>query len=103
MAQARSARLTWTPVSHWQTLLSKIAFKALDTVRHVHPCTPAFTRPHYRGRGEERKICSWSRIDYILVQCSWANRLLSASTLFDAPCSDHRPVVATFALPTSNA
>ncbi|SCZ95546.1 BZ3500_MvSof-1268-A1-R1_C050g00197 [Microbotryum saponariae] len=74
----------WTPVSHWQTLLSKIAFKALDTVRH-------------------RKICSWSRIDYILVQCSWANRLLSASTLFDAPCSDHRPVVATFALPTSNA
>ncbi|SDA08465.1 BZ3501_MvSof-1269-A2-R1_C37g00163 [Microbotryum saponariae] len=64
----------WTPVSHWQTLLSKIAFKALDTVRHVHPCTPAFTRPHYRGRGEERKICSWSRIDYILVQCSWANR-----------------------------
>ncbi|SCZ99729.1 BZ3501_MvSof-1269-A2-R1_Chr12-2g03431 [Microbotryum saponariae] len=50
-----------------------------------------------------RKICSWSRIDYILVQCSWANRLLSASTLFDAPCSDHRPVVATFALPTSNA
>ncbi|SCZ90110.1 BZ3500_MvSof-1268-A1-R1_Chr1-3g01783 [Microbotryum saponariae] len=93
----------WTPVSHWQTLLSKIAFKALDTVRHVHPCTPAFTRPHYRGRGEERKICSWSRIDYILVQCSWANRLLSASTLFDAPCSDHRPVVATFALPTSNA
>ncbi|SDA07897.1 BZ3501_MvSof-1269-A2-R1_Chr5-1g07282 [Microbotryum saponariae] len=31
------------------------------------------------------------------VQCSWANRLLSASTLFDAPCSDHRPVVATFA------
>ncbi|SCZ93429.1 BZ3500_MvSof-1268-A1-R1_Chr6-3g08655 [Microbotryum saponariae] len=58
----------------WQTLLSKIAFKALDTVRHVHPCTPAFTRPHYRGRGEERKICSWSRIDYILVQCSWANR-----------------------------
>ncbi|SCZ92395.1 BZ3501_MvSof-1269-A2-R1_Chr2-1g04372 [Microbotryum saponariae] len=93
----------WTPVSHWQTLLSKIAFKALDTVRHVHSCTPAFTRPHYRGRGEERKICSWSRIDYILVQCSWANRLLSASTLFDAPCSDHRPVVATFALPTSNA
>ncbi|SCZ98675.1 BZ3500_MvSof-1268-A1-R1_Chr3-1g05541 [Microbotryum saponariae] len=93
----------WTPVSHWQTLLSKIAFKALDTVRHVHPCTPAFTRPHYRGRGEKRKICSWSRIDYILVQCSWANRLLSASTLFDAPCSDHRPVVATFALPTSNA
>ncbi|SDA01216.1 BZ3500_MvSof-1268-A1-R1_C087g00472 [Microbotryum saponariae] len=93
----------WTPVSHWQTLLSKIAFKALDTVRHVHPCTPAFTRPHYRGRGEERKICSWSRIDCILVQCSWANRLLSASTLFDAPCSDHRPVVATFALPTSNA
>ncbi|SDA00704.1 BZ3501_MvSof-1269-A2-R1_Chr2-2g04688 [Microbotryum saponariae] len=92
----------WTPVSHWQTLLSKIAFKALDTVRHVHSCTPAFTRPHYRGRGEERKICSWSRIDYILVQCSWANRLLSASTLFDAPCSDHRPVVATFALPTSN-
>ncbi|SGZ31233.1 BQ5605_C047g12342 [Microbotryum silenes-dioicae] len=90
----------WTPVSHWQTLLSKIAFKALDTVRHVHSCTPAFTRPHYRGRGEERKICSWSRIDYILVQCSWANRLLSASTLFDAPCSDHRPVVATFALPT---
>ncbi|SCZ87985.1 BZ3501_MvSof-1269-A2-R1_C61g00348 [Microbotryum saponariae] len=81
----------WTPVSHWQTLLSKIAFKALDTVRHVHPCTPAFTRPHYRGRGEERKICSWSRIDCILVQCSWANRLLSASTLFDAPCSDHRP------------
>ncbi|SGZ35522.1 BQ5605_C062g12751 [Microbotryum silenes-dioicae] len=75
----------WTPVSHWQTLLSKIAFKALDTVRHVHSCTPAFTRPHYRGRGEERKICSWSRIDYILVQCSWANRLLSASTLFDAP------------------
>ncbi|SGY15525.1 BQ5605_C013g07393 [Microbotryum silenes-dioicae] len=93
----------WTPVSHWQTLLSKIAFNALDTVRHVHSCTPAFTRPHYRGRGEERKICSWSRIDYILVQCSWANRLLSASTLFDAPCSDHRPVVATFALPTSNA
>ncbi|SGY45701.1 BQ5605_C001g00324 [Microbotryum silenes-dioicae] len=93
----------WTPVSHWQTLLSKIAFKALDTVRHVHSCTPKFTRPHYRGRGEERKICSWSRIDYILVQCSWANRLLSASTLFDAPCSDHRPVVATFALPTSNA
>ncbi|SGZ35631.1 BQ5605_C143g13437 [Microbotryum silenes-dioicae] len=90
----------WTPVSHWQTLLSKIAFNALDTVRHVHSCTPAFTRPHYRGRGEERKICSWSRIDYILVQCSWANRLLSASTLFDAPCSDHRPVVATFALPT---
>ncbi|SGY11899.1 BQ5605_C011g06311 [Microbotryum silenes-dioicae] len=85
------------------TLLSKIAFKALDTVRHVHSCTPAFTRPHYRGRGEERKIRSWSRIDYILVQCSWANRLLSASTLFDAPCSDHRPVVATFALPTSNA
>ncbi|SGY89027.1 BQ5605_C132g13378 [Microbotryum silenes-dioicae] len=78
----------WTPVSHWQTLLSKIAFNALDTVRHVHSCTPAFTRPHYRGRGEERKICSWSRIDYILVQCSWANRL---------------PVVATFALPTSNA
>ncbi|SGY26765.1 BQ5605_C018g08778 [Microbotryum silenes-dioicae] len=93
----------WTPVSHWQTLLSKIAFKALDTVRHVHSCTPAFTRPHYRGRGEERKICSWSRIDYILVQCSWANRLLSTSTLFNAPCSDHRPVVATFALPTSNA
>ncbi|SGY53901.1 BQ5605_C006g03814 [Microbotryum silenes-dioicae] len=93
----------WTPVSHWQTLLSKIAFKALDTVRHVHSCTPAFTRPHYRGRGEERNICSWSWIDYILVQCSWANWLLSASTLFDAPCSDHRPVVATFALPTSNA
>ncbi|SGY45171.1 BQ5605_C001g00257 [Microbotryum silenes-dioicae] len=93
----------WTPLSHWQTLLSKIAFKALDTVRHVHSCTPAFTRPHYRGRGEGRNICSWSRIDYILVQCSWANRLLSASTLFDAPCSDHRPVVATFALPTSNA
>ncbi|SGY77165.1 BQ5605_C005g03570 [Microbotryum silenes-dioicae] len=90
----------WTPVSHWQTLLSKIAFKALDTVRHVHSCAPAFTRPHYRGRGEERKICSWSRIDYILVQWSWANRLSSASTLFDAPCSDHRPVVATFALPT---
>ncbi|SGY14739.1 BQ5605_C013g07072 [Microbotryum silenes-dioicae] len=43
------------------------------------------------------------KMRYILVQCSWANRLLSASTLFDAPCSDHRPVVATFALPTSNA
>lgn len=93
----------WTPVSHWQTLLSKIAFKPLDTVRHVRPCTPAFTRPHYRGRGNKREICSWSRIDYILVQSSCANRLLSASTLFDAPCLDHRPVVATFALPTSNA
>ncbi|SCV74041.1 BQ2448_6473 [Microbotryum intermedium] len=93
----------WTPVSHWQTLLSKIAFTPLDTVRHVHPCTPAFTRPHYRGRKDQREICSWSRIDYILVQSSWENRLLSASTLFDAPCSDHRPVVATFALPTSNA
>ncbi|SCV74726.1 BQ2448_7755 [Microbotryum intermedium] len=93
----------WTPVSHWQTLLSKIAFTPLDTVRHVHPCTPVFTRPHYRGRKDQREICSWSRIDYILVQSSWANRLLSASTLFDAPCSDHRPVVATFALPTSNA
>ncbi|SGZ28068.1 BQ5605_C026g10268 [Microbotryum silenes-dioicae] len=63
----------------------------------------AFTCPHYLGRGDKREICSWSRIDYILVQRSWANRLLSASTLFDAPCSDHRPVVATFALPTSNA
>ncbi|SCV72787.1 BQ2448_4324 [Microbotryum intermedium] len=93
----------WTPVSHWQTLLSKIAFTPLDTVRHVHPCTPAFTRPHYCGRKDQREICSWSRIDYILVQSSWENRLLSASTLFDAPCSDHRPVVATFALPTSNA
>ncbi|SGZ30253.1 BQ5605_C111g13221 [Microbotryum silenes-dioicae] len=93
----------WTPVSHWQTLLSKIAFNPLDTIRQLHPITPAFTRPHYLGRGDKREICSWSRIDYILVQRSWANRLLSASTLFDAPCSDHRPVVATFALPTSNA
>ncbi|SCV70561.1 BQ2448_3323 [Microbotryum intermedium] len=93
----------WTPVSHWQTLLSKSAFTRLDTVRHVHPCTPAFTRPHYRGRKDQREICSWSRIDYILVQSSWENRLLTASTLFDAPCSDHRPVVATFTLPTSNA
>ncbi|SCV67888.1 BQ2448_5499 [Microbotryum intermedium] len=82
----------WIPVSHWQTLLSRIAFTPLDTVRHVHPCTPAFTRPHYRGRKDQREICS-----------CWANRLLSTSTLFDPPCSDHRPVVATFTLPTSNA
>ncbi|SCZ91661.1 BZ3500_MvSof-1268-A1-R1_Chr5-1g07589 [Microbotryum saponariae] len=66
--------------------------------RHGPTCPsklhPAFTRSHYRGRGEERKNCSRSRIDSILVQCSLANRLLSASKLFDAPCSDHRPVVA---------
>ncbi|SGY88869.1 BQ5605_C134g13385 [Microbotryum silenes-dioicae] len=46
----------WTPVSHWQTLLSKIAFKALDTVRHVHSCTPAFTRPHYRVEGRSERF-----------------------------------------------
>ncbi|SGY89089.1 BQ5605_C133g13382 [Microbotryum silenes-dioicae] len=32
----------WTPVLHWQTLLSKIAFNPLDTIRQLHPITPAF-------------------------------------------------------------
>ncbi|SGY60042.1 BQ5605_C007g04374 [Microbotryum silenes-dioicae] len=69
----------WTPVSHWQTLLSKIAFNPLDTIRQLHPITPAFTRPHYLGRGENEKSAR-GRGSIIFL-----------------------PVVATFALPTSNA
>ncbi|SGY88669.1 BQ5605_C136g13401 [Microbotryum silenes-dioicae] len=73
----------WTPVSHWQTLLSKIAFNPLDTIRQLHPITPAFTRPHYLGRGDKRE-----------------NLLVVADRLYSCPA---QPVVATFALPTSNA
>ncbi|ORY46697.1 hypothetical protein BCR35DRAFT_327335 [Leucosporidium creatinivorum] len=73
--QSSSSRVT-----HWGTLLDAVGKGVVDAVREIHRNKSSFTRPH---RGKDK----------------WKKSLITASTLFDAPSSDHRPVTASLRLP----
>ncbi|GAA5902600.1 hypothetical protein JCM5296_000718, partial [Sporobolomyces johnsonii] len=84
-----------TAPHHWPRLAERFVVQLTDAVRHRHPTRALFTRPHkYNGR-----IVSWSRIDHLLISTRHLRLLRDAHIRYDAPFSDHRPVVATLALP----
>ncbi|MEQ4603119.1 MAG: reverse transcriptase domain-containing protein, partial [Pseudomonas amygdali] len=82
--------------THWASLASRLPGKFIDAVRSIHPVKSAFTRPH---RDRNKRVVSWSRIDYILVRASTKFKVITAHTLFEAPGSDHRPVMAGVSVP----
>lgn len=83
-------------VSHWSELLDVVGRKVVNAVRAIRAGKSSFTRPH---RAANKRVISWSRIDFVLLPFRWRRSLVSASTLFDAPYSNHRPVTALLRLP----
>ncbi|GAA5895008.1 hypothetical protein JCM5296_000936 [Sporobolomyces johnsonii] len=88
-----------TAANHWPLLARSFKVEFTDVVRHRHPTRAVFTRPHkYKNR-----IVSWSRIDHALLSTRHIRLLRDAHIRYDAPFSDHRPVVASLALPDTLA
>ncbi|SCV75020.1 BQ2448_8049 [Microbotryum intermedium] len=85
--------------THWRTLIGRITYSVIDTIRYLHPHARQFSRPH-RQKGV---IKSWSRIDHILLSEQHAHLLVSGTTFVDAPLSDHRPVSVTIACPSAES
>ncbi|SCV74827.1 BQ2448_7856 [Microbotryum intermedium] len=85
--------------THWRTLIGRIPYSVIDTIRYLHPHARQFSRPH-RQKGV---IKSWSRIDHILLSEQHAHLLVSGTTFVDAPLSDHRPVSVTIACPSAES
>lgn len=65
----------------------------IDTYRHLHPDTQAFSWWSYRFSARAKNI-GW-RIDYFLISARLADRLLEADILSDINGSDHCPVTIT--------
>jgi len=63
----------------------------LDTFRHLHPETIAYTYWSYRFKARERNT-GW-RIDYFLVSKVLKDKILSATILGDYLGSDHCPIL----------
>lgn len=98
------------PITHWPVLKKNFPVQMTDTVRKRHPSRTLFTRPQVERKGG--RVRSWSRIDHILLSTQHKSTLRDAHIRFDAPGSDHRPVVAiitveqavsTAHLPSTNA
>ncbi|SCV71439.1 BQ2448_3027 [Microbotryum intermedium] len=85
--------------THWRTLIGRIPYSVIDTIRYLHPHVRQFSWPH-RQKGV---IKSWSRIDHILLSEQHAHLLVSGTTFVDAPLSDHRPVSVTIACPSDES
>ncbi|SCV67606.1 BQ2448_5217 [Microbotryum intermedium] len=69
--------------THWRTLIGRIPYSVIDTIRYLHPHARQFSRPH-RQKGH-------------------AHLLVSGTTSVDAPLSDHRPVSVTIACPSAES
>ncbi|GAA6018488.1 hypothetical protein JCM11491_007015, partial [Sporobolomyces phaffii] len=81
--------------SFWSALVARLPISLEDAIRLRHPSKPLFTRPHtFKGR-----VTSWSRIDHILLGKTHKSTLRDAYVRFDAPASDHRPVLAVLDIP----
>jgi len=84
--------------NYWEDFKKKWTVKFIDTVRSRHPSRQLFTRPQVRNG----VVSSWSRIDHILLTEQHKSYLRDAHIKFNAPCSDHRPVVAVLNIPSND-
>ncbi|SCV67104.1 BQ2448_5750 [Microbotryum intermedium] len=64
--------------THWRTLIGRIPYSVVDTIRYLHPHARQFSRPH-RQKGV---IKSWSRIDHILLSTAVPSLPETSSQLF---------------------